>query len=118
MMSAQQMNRLADEAAQRAAQRHTRPAAGPFSPQHKIPFLGDYVAKGFRRIDAPNPPRTMGCNDGYLFVDASGFGNEREPALTQAEFKAYCNANPALYFGIVEVGQFQVVIGVYERISS
>ena len=118
MMSASQMNRLADEAARRAKRNGIKPVAPPFSAGNQIPFLGDYVPKGYRRIDAPNEPRPMGCVDGYLFVDASGGGAPDEPALTQAEFKAYCEANPTLLFGICEAGQFQVVVGVYERIAK
>lgn len=118
MMSAQQMNRLADDAAKRAKRNGLKPKAGPFNSGNQLPFLGDYVPKGYRRIDAPNEPRMMGCADGYLFVDASGWGNSNEPALTQDEFLAYKEANPTLLFGITEAGQFQVVVGVYERIAS
>lgn len=112
MMSAQQMNRLADDAAKRAKRNAIKPS------RENIPFLGDYVPKGFRRVDAPNPPREMGCEDGYLFVDGSGWGAPNEPALTQEEFLAYKDANPTLLFGIVEAGQFQVVVATYERIAS
>lgn len=112
MMSAQQMNRLADDAAKRAKRNGLKPQ------RDNIPFLGDYVPKGYRRIDAPNEPREMGCVEGYLFVDASGWGAPNEPALTQDEFLAYKEANPTLLFGITEAGQFQVVVGVYERIAS
>lgn len=118
MMSSEQMNRLADEAARRAKRNALKPVAAPFSERNQIPFLGDYVPKGYRRIDAPNQPRPMGCAEGYLFVHGSGWGAPGEPALTQDEFKAYCEANPNLLFGICEAGQFQVVVGVYERIPS
>jgi len=116
MMSASQMNRMADDAAKRAKRNGLKPVPYPLGDHAPaIPFLGDYVPKGYRRVDAPNPPRLMGCEDGYLFVDASGWGADDEPALTQAQFQAYAEAHPGLLFGVTEAGQFQVVVGVYQK---
>lgn len=80
-----------------------------------IPFLGDYVAPRFQRVDAPDAPRGMACKPGYLFVDSSGFGRDDEPALSVQQFVDYIYAHRELGYGIVEVGQFQVVIATYER---
>lgn len=115
MMSAQQMNRMADEAAERAARKNRNPVKFP-GPK-KIPFLGNFVTHGFKRVDCePIPNRYMGCTEGYLFVDSSGCGNSHEPALTLDEFTAYAKAHPQYYFAIVEAGRFQVVIATYEKL--
>jgi hypothetical protein len=46
-------------------------------------------------------------------VDASGFGGDDEPALTVTQFEQYAQAHPEYYYGIVEAGQFQVVLATY-----
>lgn len=116
-MSAQQMNRLADEAAARAARRNTKPVkVTSLDQSRKIPFLGDFVPAGFKRVDAADPGRWTGAAEGYIEVDASGFGSDREPALTQSEFEAYAKAHPEYFFGIVEAGQFQVVLATYQKL--
>jgi len=82
MMSAQQMNRMADEAAARAARRNTKPVkVTSLDQSRKIPFLGDFVPAGFKRVDAAYPGRWAGAVEGYIEVDASGFGSDREPAV-------------------------------------
>ena len=85
-----------------------------------IPFLGKnkdestYEPKGWKRVDVDGP-RGMGCEKGYLFVDACGMGSRNEPALTVGEFVEFIYDNKHLGYGIVEAGQFQVVIACYER---
>lgn len=67
--------------------------------QH-IPSLGDYRPKGWTLIDA-------------LFVDSSGFGDSSEPALTIDQF--YNKVKAGFGYAVIEAGQFQVYIGVFER---
>lgn len=74
----------------------------------QIPNLGNYTPKGWRHLEGRD-----------LFVDKSGFGAEYELALTvdgyRARLKALRLENPHYGFGIVQEGQFQVYIGVFER---
>lgn len=50
------------------------------------------------------------------FVDSSGFGSDGEPALT---FDKFLNkVKDGFYYGIQEVGQFQVYIGEYKKLSK
>lgn len=114
MMSASQMNRMADDAAKRAKRNALKPQQYVSQAQgNKIPFLGDYVPKGFKRVEAADPGRWTGAAEGYLEVDSSGFGGENEPALTMKQFEEYAAKHPEYYYGIVEAGQFQVVLATY-----
>ena len=47
------------------------------------------------------------------FVDNSGWGTDRESALTFNQFLNKVKAG--LYYGITSIGQFQVYIGEYTR---
>ena len=51
-----------------------------------------------------------------------GFGSENEPAMTIPQFikslSEIWNINKRLGFGIVETGQFQVKIGVFEKMKK
>jgi hypothetical protein len=67
----------------------------------QIPFLGDYVPKGWRRTERKE-----------LFVDASGFGLPNEPAMTQDMFIEALTAGKG--YAITEAGQFQVYVAEYE----
>ena len=80
----------------------------------KIPNLGDRVPKGWRRVDPTiwYDGRVRGVYEAGFFVDSSGFGGEHEPALTPRQFLEM--AKPGYGYGIVEAGQFQVHIGVFE----
>lgn len=86
----------------------------------RIPFLGKvedgapYTPKGWQRVNV-TPPRPLGCEDGYLFVDKCGLGAEDEPALSVREFVDFIYDHKELGYAIVEEGQFQVVIACYER---
>jgi len=66
-----------------------------------IPFVGNKSFKKWREID-------------NLFVDSSGFGRSGEPALTIDEFHKQIKAGFA--YGVTEAGQFQVNVGVFEKI--
>ena len=67
-----------------------------------IPDFGDYRPKGWEMVE-------------HRLVDSSGMGSENEPALTLRQYKAWLNANPESGFAIVETGQFQVVVGRFEK---
>ena len=119
MMSIQTIARLADEAARKARQ----DGACPFVPYDDndpitgIPFLGDYVPKGWCKTNE------------QWFVDSSGFGGENESALTLKAFQRLarewiktCKAKDkakgklAEYgLGVVEAGQFQVYVAGYRK---
>lgn len=66
----------------------------------KCPNFGDYRPDGYKLID-------------QLFVDSSGFGSENEPALTAEQFLAEVEQGKG--YAIIEQGQFQVWIGVFEK---
>jgi hypothetical protein len=67
-----------------------------------IPLLGDFEPLGWTLLRSH-------------FVDASGFGTDREPALTQSAFAKMVAAEPTHGWGIGEWGQFQVYINEYAR---
>ena len=134
MMSTQMINELSRRAAVKAARAHRAPlvveeldvADGSVgSLLRGIPSFGDYRPKSWTlvpRADLKEPASLragrldhLGCNEDYVFVDASGFGEEGEPALTFDEFIALASANPGLGWAIVEQGQFQVVIGAFRK---
>jgi hypothetical protein len=111
MMSPETINSLSREAAKKAAKEKKIPYSYfdvddtqqvPFP----FPFLGDYIPKGWKLVDE-------------LFVDASGFGAEDEPALTVRSFLALLkkdveDGNPYGY-AITQAGQFQVYVGRYKK---
>jgi hypothetical protein len=85
----------------------------------RIPFLGDYVPRGYERLHVG---KTFGDNYGsgtadhaHLFVDSSGFGGRGELDMTVGEFAEFVQRHPGYGYGIVEAGQFQIVLGVYRR---
>ena len=115
MMSAYQMNKMADDAAKRAKRNTLKPVKfTDFDQKDQIPFLGDYVPRGFKRVDAADAPFT-GAAEGYIEVDSSGFGADDELAFSMRQFADYAAAHDYFY-GIVEAGQFQIVLATYERI--
>lgn len=70
-----------------------------------IPFLGDYVPKGWRRTERE-----------VMFVDMSGMGAEYEPAMTLKQFVLAMEAGKA--YAMIEHGQFQCYIAEYERTTT
>ena len=67
-----------------------------------IPSLGSYRPVGWN------------CVEDKL-CDKTGMGSEREPALTLAGLMKWIAANPTSGFAMVSEGQFQVVVGRFER---
>lgn len=67
-----------------------------------IPYIGDTTPDGWKWIET-------------LLVDSSGWGRDDEPALTLDQFKKAMQIGRG--YAIVDVGQFQVQVGVFERIK-
>jgi hypothetical protein len=116
MMSPETIRGISQEAAERAANEGQVPLLVENDDfdnleEHirKIPFLGDYVPEDWEI-----------CTDGegyeiHYFVDASGFGQEGEPALT---FQQFCDrVQVSRGYAITQQGQFQVYIGEYRRVN-
>lgn len=70
-----------------------------------LKHLGDYVPEGWDLVETH-------------FVDASGFGEEGEAALTIDQFEALIRADMNSGWAIVEAGQFQVYIGQFRNTES
>jgi hypothetical protein len=136
MMSSEQIARLSDEAAARAERKGAAPRVPPLVLRQggieewvkKMPNIGSYRPVGWELVqrDALVTPKGMrqdrlrwlAAAEPYLMVDASGFGSESEPALSFRELVALVEANPRFGYAIVEEGQFQVVVGVFERTAD
>jgi len=117
MLDLATIHELAAEAAQEAAQEGREPYeywdGEPIGPPFHFPFLGDYAPAGWRKRDG---------DDGDLFVDSSGLGEDDEAALSVSQFVAeikrlLCTTPPdkRLGFAVTEAGEFQLYVGVYER---
>lgn len=80
-----------------------------------IPFLGDYVPPGWKRVEVPEG-RCVYKHDGVScwFVGASGCGADNEPALSIDQFLKVIEVN--FGYAVVEAGQFQVHIAKYEKV--
>ena len=76
MLDLATIHEMAAEAAQEAAQEGREPYeywdGEPIGPPFHFPFLGDYAPAGWRKRDG---------DDGDLFVDSSGLGEDDEAAL-------------------------------------
>lgn len=71
-------------------------------PPFPFPNLGNYRPRGWKMIDDH-------------MADSSGFGREDEPAFTPEQLKRWCEAGYG--YGIVECGEFQVVIGKFKKVN-
>ena len=73
-----------------------------------IPYIGDYRPEGWQLIDK-------------WFCDHSGMGAEDEPALTIGQLKAKMldkyNTDCTCGYGIIEIGPFQLFLGVFTKIE-
>lgn len=110
MMSVAQIRELSAKAARKAARLNKRPFI--FEEEDRatmrdhlkaIPNLGDYRPKGWELVET-------------LFVDSSGWGSENEPALTIDQFISRMRSG--LGYAVIEEGQFQVVIGEFQRLMK
>jgi len=67
------------------------------------PMVGRKPIVGWRRVNT-------------YFVDSSGFGTDREPAMT---FKRFLNhVKLGRGYGIIDAGQFQVYIGEFVKVQK
>lgn len=105
MMSAAAIRQLSEEAAAKAAELEQEPMVAFMDGDEAImrmPNLGDYRPKGWKLIEE-------------LFVDKSGWGSDSEPALSSGQFMA--KVKEGLGYALIQEGQFQVYIGVFEKTS-
>lgn len=103
-MSLESIEQLSREAGEQAAEQNQEPLVAFTDGDEgvlKCLNLGTYCPKGWKLIDR-------------LFVDNSGFGTEGEAALTVKQFIS--KVKEGLGYAIIEEGQFQIYIGVFERI--
>ena len=102
-------------------------------PSGGLPYIGNRAPKGWCHVQLetwfPGPRSDYngesrehrgvyleGFGYGAFFVDKSGFGTRGEPALTLQEFGAL--ARPGFGYGVVEDGQFQCHVGVFEKVGK
>lgn len=138
MMSQEQIRAMSRKAARDSAARGVQPMileqediddakAGQRSIVNGIPFIGERCPKGWKHVKIAHLAAykgfgTHGVYDGYckgagaFFVDASGWGKPGESALTFDEFVE--RIVPGYGYALIEVGEFQVAIGVFERTKS
>ena len=76
-----------------------RPMHGDPPREFSIPFIGEYVPRGWTRTAST------------YFVDSSGFGGPGELALTFGQFLD--KVIPGRGYAVVEAGQFQVYVAEY-----
>jgi hypothetical protein len=113
-MSLSEIRRLSNEAAQEAAEENKQPYV-PFDeaeimgPKFFIPNLGDHRPEGWKLVEE-------------LFCDKSGFGAPGEAALTIKQFREkvleYYKTKKSYGYGMIEEGQFQCYVGVFERLKA
>ena len=122
MMGTEQIIAMSNEAAARAAQDRLTPyvpwdaaevARWGESSAIPIPNLGSYRPEGWELVE-------------HRMADATGWGADDEPAMTTAQLRAWVTDHITEYgpddrkvvygYGIIEVGQFQVVVGRFKRV--
>jgi len=131
MMSPETIRSLSKQAARRSREQHLEPLLvrnedrGVLSEHLRhMPNLGDRVPRGWKRVPACSLTEStsglvpFGGPEAfhYIEVDSSGWGSPTELALTFGQFCQWVSEAPGeLGYAIVEEGQFQVVIGVFQR---
>jgi hypothetical protein len=116
MLDYSQIKEMAQDAAERAEEEGLK----PFSihdlnlqdvPPFPFPFLGEYVPEGWEIL-----PDENGQQQTFL-CDSSGFGDDDEPALSVGQLlrklEQWKQSGEDVGFGIVESGEFQIVLGLY-----
>jgi hypothetical protein len=125
---------MSREAAERAAAENSMPfvltqqdldaARDGDLTQIMFPNLGTHVPEGWQRADLRGwfPDHEFGPHGVYysdadgagaFFCDKSGWGSPGESALTLPEL--FAMLRPGYGYGMVEEGQFQCKLGVFER---
>ena len=84
---------------------------------HEVDDVSDFFqAKDMTRFPTKIKGYTMVET---LFCDSSGFGNEREPALTERQAKArvqeLLDKHGTLFAGLTGIGQFQVYVTLWKK---
>ena len=103
MMDLHEIERLSKDATRNARKSNLQPYFQSYDgATGKIPFLGDYVPKGWRRTEREP-----------LFVDISGFGSPDEAALTTKQMFAAFMVGKG--YALIERGQFQGYVAEYEQ---
>jgi hypothetical protein len=112
MMGLAEIRHLSREAAQKASKAKKEPYV-PFDEAEiegklfSIPNLGDYRPKGWKKVEE-------------LFCDKSGWGAPGELALTIDQLcnkmLEYHRAGKTYGYGMIEEGQFQCYVGVFEQV--
>jgi hypothetical protein len=102
MYGIEEINRMNDVETGKAKHYGKRPMVAKKDGENLIgiPSLGDYRPRGWKLVKT-------------LFVDSSGFGAPDEPALTIDQF--YSKVKAGFGYAVIEAGQFQVYVGVFER---
>jgi hypothetical protein len=112
MLSVAQIVEMSDEQARKAARQHKQPyipwnaAEVDSYPPFPFPNIGSYRPKGWELVED-------------WLCDSFGFGLPTEPALTidqlKARIKERIAENGHLGFAIIQEGEFQIVLGVFNR---
>jgi hypothetical protein len=114
MMGLSMINHLCKEAERKAKRAKLRPLvlAETVDVDHlgeagyRIPNFGDYRPKGWKLLE-------------HWQCDSSGLGQPHEPALTQLQLvtrmKRLITEGKLYGYAIIEEGQFQLQLGVFEK---
>jgi hypothetical protein len=116
MMGLESIRDMADEAGRKAEKEAMTPhvfisvdaAMKETADGFPFPSIGSYEPEGWTERER-------------LFCDASGFGRSSEPAMTARALRARIVTEVADHrgrvgFAIVEVGQFQLYVGIFDRV--
>jgi hypothetical protein len=112
MMSLEAIRRMNMEIAAEAAEQARIPYV-PFAPD-EVDYWPPFPIRNLGYHEPPDWVKTAQT----WFVDKFGIGGEDEPALSLDQFKeeirSYVAQHPGHGFGIVEEGEFQVVIAAFQ----
>lgn len=115
MMSPSTIRKRNQEAKKKASRQNKEPyviynkeAIDDFD-QFPFPDLGDYRPEGWELVDR-------------YFVDATGFGDAREPAKSMKQFKRTLKSDmdedETYGYAVIEAGEFQVYVGKFLKLSE
>lgn len=116
MMDTDTIRALADEQAEIAAREGHTPyvpwdaaEVDAYGVSRNVPFpnIGSYEPFGWELVESQ-------------LVDSSGFGADDEPALTLPQLRAWVSENlrASSGYAIIEEGQFQIVIGRFQKVVA
>jgi hypothetical protein len=132
MFSPSTIRDMQDKAAREASRKGRKPyvffdeAEVDRTPPFPMPFIGTYVPKGWTPLPSDHAAVEDaalwgGDGDAMFFCDTSGMGADGELALsvrqTKEELKRIVRQSAAagvtVGFALIEVGQFQAVVGIF-----